>query len=78
MPVANGLLLVYHEEGRGRICKKMSQLPNTSQFNPHPSAKFTWYDQTMAFPHLEARLGWTSEPTIAWIHMDTSSYGVFY
>ena len=78
MPVANGLLLVYHEEGRSKICKKMPQLPNTSQFNPHPSAEFAWHGYTIALPHLGARLGWTGEPTIVWIHMDTSSYGVFY
>ena len=78
MPTANGLLRAYHEERCGIICKKMSQLPNTSQFDPHPSAKFAWHGHTMALPHLGARLGWIGEPTIAWIRMDTSSYGVFY
>ena len=78
MPAANGLPLAYHEERCGIICKKMTQLPNTSQFDPHPSAEFAWHGHTMALPHLGARLGWTSEPTIAWIHMDTSGYGVFY
>ena len=74
----NGLLLAYHKERCSRICKKMPQLPNTSQFDPHPSVEFARYGHTMALPHLEARLGWIGKPTIAWIHMDTSSYGVFY
>ena len=54
MPAANGVLLAYHEERHGRICKKMPQLPNTSQFDPHPFAEFAWHGHTMALPHLRA------------------------
>ena len=34
--------------------KKIPQLPNTSQFDPHSSAEFAWHGHTMTLPYLEA------------------------
>ena len=37
MSIVNGLLLAYHEERHGRICKKMPQLPSTGNLiHTHP------------------------------------------
>ena len=37
----NRLLLAYYEKGYKRICEKVPQLPNVSQFDPYPPIRFT-------------------------------------
>jgi len=55
MPVIDGLLLAYHEEGHNRICEEMSQLPSTSQPDSHSPTELTQYGHPMALPHLGAQ-----------------------
>ena len=78
MPIADGLLLANHEERRGKICKEVSQLSGTSQFNPYPSTRFAQHGHPMVLSHLGARFGRASQPAITWVHMDISSYRIFY
>ena len=58
--------------------KKVSQLSSTSQLDSYPSTRFAQHGHPMALPHLEARFGRASQPTITWIHMDISGYRIFY
>ena len=64
MPTADGLLLANHEERRGRICKEVSQLSGTSQFDPYPSTRLAQHGHPMALSHLGARFGGASQPAI--------------
>lgn len=36
MHLSDGLLLAYYEEGQRKICKEVSWLLGSSQFDPHP------------------------------------------
>ena len=78
MTTTDGLLLANHEERRGRICKEVSQLSGTSQFNPYPSTRLAQHGHPMALSHLRARFGRASQPAITWVYIDIGSYRIFY